>query len=132
SDLLNITGDAHLNGGTLNIIAEPGDYVPTTYTIITTGGNVLGTFADTVIGDTNLTGTVNYFSQSVNLVLSASDIVVINSLNAFNTPTYSESMPYVLQKNLNEKYNILVQELGNLPVYLAVGNDLWITGYKGY
>jgi outer membrane autotransporter protein len=45
SDLINATGTATLNGGTVQVTSAPGNYVPTTYTILTAAGGVTGTFA---------------------------------------------------------------------------------------
>ncbi len=64
SDLIQVTGAATLNG-TLRIVADPGIYYQgTSYTILTAGGGVTGTFSS-VQDNTPLSFTVQYLPNSV-------------------------------------------------------------------
>jgi outer membrane autotransporter protein len=70
SDRIDVTGTATLNGGTVNVIGEPGEYqTGTTYTILTAAGGVTGAFASVldnmVFVDTQLV----YNPNDVQLVL---------------------------------------------------------------
>lgn len=50
SDLINASGTATLNGGTLDVIAAPGIYLKgATYTLINANGGLTGTFATTIL-----------------------------------------------------------------------------------
>ncbi|MEX0741374.1 MAG: hypothetical protein WD079_01160, partial [Phycisphaeraceae bacterium] len=55
NDLLDIAGAADIQGGTVNVIAEPGDYTPgVQYTFLDADGGVTGTFTDATHNFANL------------------------------------------------------------------------------
>jgi len=70
SDKLIVTGTATLNGGTVSVLAEPGDYkVSTNYTILT-AGSVTGTFGNVTSDLAFLTPSLSYGSTNVYLLLT--------------------------------------------------------------
>jgi outer membrane autotransporter protein len=70
SDLLNVTGAATLNGGTINVVAEAGNYASgTTYTILNATGGVTGTFASVIDNLVFLDPQLVYNPNAVQLVL---------------------------------------------------------------
>jgi outer membrane autotransporter protein len=69
SDKIVAAGKATLSGGTVQVLASPGAYAPsTTYTILT-AGSVAGTFANVTSNFAFLTPTLLYDSKNVYLVL---------------------------------------------------------------
>jgi len=74
SDLLNITGTATLNGGTVRVLAEAGTYAPsTTYTILTAGGGVTGNYSNATSNFAFLRPTLSYDPNNVYLTLIRND-----------------------------------------------------------
>ncbi|HOW53339.1 MAG TPA: autotransporter domain-containing protein [Syntrophorhabdaceae bacterium] len=70
SDKLIVTGTATLNGGTVSVLAESGNYnLSTTYTILT-AGSVTGTFGNVTSNLAFLTPSLRYDPTTVYLVLT--------------------------------------------------------------
>jgi outer membrane autotransporter protein len=70
SDKLVVTGTATLNGGTVSVLAESGNYqMSTTYTILT-AGSVVGTFDSVTSNLAFLTPTLSYDPTNVYLLLT--------------------------------------------------------------
>ncbi|MFO1084743.1 MAG: autotransporter domain-containing protein [Reyranellaceae bacterium] len=68
-DKIVISGKAALQGGSLNVVAQPGVYAPrTTYTLITAGNGVSGQFASATT-DTFLQPTLSYDANNAYLTL---------------------------------------------------------------
>jgi len=70
SDKLVVTGTATLNGGTVSVLAETGNYNMTTNYTILTAGNVAGTFANVTSNLAFLTPSLSYDSTNVYLLLT--------------------------------------------------------------
>jgi hypothetical protein len=71
SDKILATGTTTLSGGTVQVLAAPGSYAPTTkYTILTSNSGVNGTFADATINSTLLTPMLSYDADDVFLTLT--------------------------------------------------------------
>ena len=71
SDRIAATGTANLNGGTVQVLAEPGSYQPsTTYTILTAAGGRIGTFSGLTSNFAFLTPSLGYDANAVTLTLS--------------------------------------------------------------
>ena len=77
SDRIQATGQAIVNGGTVQVLPEPGDYANlTTYTILTADAGVNGTFDDVAI-DTRfafLTPNLSYDARNAFLTLRRNDV----------------------------------------------------------
>ncbi len=74
SDKLVVTGTATLNGGTVSVLAESGNYtMKTNYTILT-AGSVVGTFANVTSNLAFLTPSLSYDPTNVYLLLTRNDI----------------------------------------------------------
>ncbi len=94
SDLLAVGGTATLQGGTLDLIAAPGNYLSgTTYTLITAAGGLSGQFA-TVTDNLPISYILKYFPNSLVLELgnainrhglSGNSRRVANYINSFPT-----------------------------------------------
>jgi uncharacterized protein with beta-barrel porin domain len=73
SDLLNVSGAAFINGGTVAVTTLPGAFAATTqYTILTSGVSVVGTFSDVIVSGYNplfFTAALTYDVISVFLTL---------------------------------------------------------------
>lgn len=75
SDLIEVTGNATLNGGSVVHIGMTGDYTPTaTYTILTATGGVTGTFSDVSSEFAFLDPILGYGANAVTLTLQRNDI----------------------------------------------------------
>src|SRR3546814_13193630 len=75
SDRLAVTGDVTIEGGTVQVLAEAGDYQPVTdYAIITAGGAVDGTFDAVTSNLAFLTPSLAYAADSVTLTLIRNDL----------------------------------------------------------
>src|SRR3546814_14015160 len=75
SDRLAVTGDVTLEGGTVQVLAEAGDYQPVTdYAIITAGGAVDGTFDAVTSNLAFLTPSLAYAADSVTLTPIRNDL----------------------------------------------------------
>jgi outer membrane autotransporter protein len=85
SDLLAVTGTATLNGGSVVHVGVTGTYKPTsTYTILTAGDGVAGTF-DTVSSDfAFLDPTLGYGANAVTLTLERNDITFVDVAQTAN------------------------------------------------
>ena len=72
---INATGQAILNGGTVNVLAGAGNYRPqTNYTILSASGGVSGTFASVTSNLAFLDPSLNYDAGNVYLRLRRNDI----------------------------------------------------------
>lgn len=75
TDLIVATSTATIEGGTIAVLAEDGDYLPQTqYEIVTAGGGVTGTFEDVTSNLAFLTPTLSYGPNAVTLTLTRNDI----------------------------------------------------------
>ncbi|EGP06947.1 YapH protein [Bradyrhizobiaceae bacterium SG-6C] len=75
SDLINVTGTATINGGTVRVIAGMGAYDPTTiYTILTSSGARTGTFTGVTSNFAFLDPTLTYDPNNVYLTLVRNSI----------------------------------------------------------
>ena len=73
SDKIVATGTATINGGTVQVLAQPGSYARnTTYTILTASGGQTGTFSTVTSNFAFLTPTLSYDANNVFLNLLAS------------------------------------------------------------
>ncbi len=75
TDLIVATSTATIEGGTIAVLAEDGDYLPQTqYEIVTAGAGVTGTFEDVTSNLAFLTPTLSYGPNAVTLTLTRNDI----------------------------------------------------------
>jgi len=73
-DRINAAGSATLSGGTVQVLAERGDYAASTnYTILTAGGGVSGRFAGVNANLAFLTPSLTYDAQNVILTMARND-----------------------------------------------------------
>jgi autotransporter-associated beta strand protein len=71
SDKINITGTATINGGTVQALAQPGTYAPsTTYTILSATGGRTGTYSSVTSNFAFLTPSLSYDANNVYLTLA--------------------------------------------------------------
>ncbi|WP_162254026.1 MULTISPECIES: autotransporter domain-containing protein [unclassified Sphingomonas] len=74
-DSIAATGTATLEGGTVNVLAAPGDYsLSTGYTILTATGGVSGTFSDVTSNLAFLTPSLTYEARAVRLQVTRNDV----------------------------------------------------------
>lgn len=75
ADQLAVTGETTIKGGNTLVIAQPGDWSPqTTYTIITSGKGVIGTFTGVSDDQAFLTPTLAYGADEVSLTLARNQV----------------------------------------------------------
>ncbi|WP_395398009.1 autotransporter domain-containing protein [Novosphingobium sp. BL-8A] len=75
ADRITTTGTATIEGGTVEVLAEAGDYKPqTSYVILTAAGGVDGTFDDVTSNFAFLTPTLSYAANGVTLTLTRNDV----------------------------------------------------------
>ncbi len=75
ADLVSATGTATIEGGTINVLAEAGDYKPqTSYVFLTADGGVTGTFEGVTSNLAFLTPTLAYAANSVSLTVTRNDV----------------------------------------------------------
>jgi len=75
NDRIDVTGTATLEGGTVSVLAESGDYQPlTNYTILNAGGGVTGKFDQVVSNLAFLSPEITYSAKAVNLTLVRNDV----------------------------------------------------------
>jgi autotransporter-associated beta strand protein len=75
ADQLAVTGKTTIKGGNTVVLAQPGNWAPSTrYTIITSGGGVTGTFAGVSDDQAFLTPTLAYGANDVTLTLSRNQV----------------------------------------------------------
>jgi outer membrane autotransporter protein len=87
ADRINVGGAAAIQGGTVQVLAQPGNYGPsTTYTILRANGGVAGTYAGVSSNFAFLTPTLSYDANDVFLTLA------LPSQNAF-TPSFLALTP---------------------------------------
>ncbi|WP_414474060.1 autotransporter domain-containing protein [Microvirga sp. M2] len=85
ADRIDASGAATLGGGTVQVLAEQGIYLPqTTYTILSAGGGVSGRFAAVTSNLAFLTPTLDYGNRDVTLTLARSTDPA-REPSAFNT-----------------------------------------------
>ncbi len=71
ADRINVGGNAILQGGTVQVLAQPGNYRPsTTYTIVNATGGVTGTYSGVTSNFAFLTPSLSYDANDVFLTLS--------------------------------------------------------------
>jgi outer membrane autotransporter protein len=71
SDRINVGGTATINGGTVQVLAQPGNYGPsTTYTILRANGGVLGVYSGVSSNFAFLTPSLSYDANDVFLTLA--------------------------------------------------------------
>jgi autotransporter-associated beta strand protein len=71
ADRINITGTATINGGTVQALAQPGTYAPsTTYTILSATGGRTGTYNSVTSNFAFLTPSLSYDANNVYLTLA--------------------------------------------------------------
>jgi autotransporter-associated beta strand protein len=77
SDSIKVTGAAVLNGGMVNLIAQPGEYAhATTYTILTATGGVTGIYA-------GISNTFDFFTES--LSYNGNNVILTLNFNGFES-----------------------------------------------
>jgi outer membrane autotransporter protein len=87
ADRINVGGAAAIQGGTVQVLAQPGSYAnSTTYTIVRATGGVSGTYAGVTSNFAFLTPTLSYDANDVFLTLA------LPTQNAF-TPTFLALTP---------------------------------------
>ncbi|WP_417320302.1 autotransporter outer membrane beta-barrel domain-containing protein [Emcibacter sp.] len=103
SDLVTATGNAVINGGTVQIVPYPDYALDTTYTILTTGGTVTGTFDDleTLALSAFLSPELSYTANAITFTI-------------IQTVTFES-----IAETENEK------QVAEWLDSLGVGNDLW-------
>ena len=75
SDRVQASGVATLEGGTVQVLAEAGDYQPqTSYEILTAAGGVVGEFEDVTSNLAFLLPSLTYGANAVTLILTRNDI----------------------------------------------------------
>ncbi|MEA3539271.1 MAG: autotransporter domain-containing protein [Pseudomonadota bacterium] len=75
TDRIVATETATIEGGTVSVLAEDGDYLPqTSYQIVTAGAGVTGTFEDVTSNLAFLTPTLSYGPNAVTLTLTRNDV----------------------------------------------------------
>ncbi|MDW6023707.1 autotransporter domain-containing protein [Mesorhizobium sp. BAC0120] len=85
ADKIAASGKATINGGTIKVLAETGSYsAATTYTILTAGGGVTGTFADVTSDLAFLDPNLSYDASSVYLTLSRNSVGFASAGTTFN------------------------------------------------
>ena len=72
ADRINVSGTATINGGTVQVLASPGTYRNTTYTILNAAGGRSGTFSGVTSNLAFLTASLAYDPNNVFLTLSQS------------------------------------------------------------
>ena len=71
SDRVNVRGTATINGGTVQVLAQPGSYgTSTTYTILNATGGVTGTYSGVTSNFAFLTPSLAYDANNVFLTLA--------------------------------------------------------------
>ena len=71
ADRINVGGNATIQGGTVQVLAQPGNYGPrTTYTIVNATGGVTGTYSGVTSNFAFLTPSLSYDANDVFLTLS--------------------------------------------------------------
>ncbi|MCJ7771657.1 MAG: autotransporter domain-containing protein, partial [Desulfobacterales bacterium] len=117
SDLLNVTGNATLNGGTVSVLAESGFYfMETNYTILS-AGSVSGTF-DTVSSNLAfLTPTLDYDPANVYLLLSRNSTDLADAAMTFN----QRAVANVLDKATAFAFGDMITVIDNLLILSAPG-----------
>ncbi|WP_208430651.1 autotransporter outer membrane beta-barrel domain-containing protein, partial [Methyloligella halotolerans] len=85
SDLINASGTATLNGGTVEVLAQSGTYDGiTTYTILTAGAGVNGTFNGVTSNLAFLTPSLTYDPNNVYLILTRNNVSFTGIANTPN------------------------------------------------
>jgi autotransporter-associated beta strand protein len=85
SDRVVATGIATLEGGTVQVLAEAGDYRPqTTYQILTGAGGVIGEFEDVTSNLAFLLPRLTYGTNAVTLTLTRNDVKFIDVASTTN------------------------------------------------
>ncbi|HEX7349356.1 MAG TPA: autotransporter-associated beta strand repeat-containing protein [Rhodanobacteraceae bacterium] len=75
ADQFAVTGTTTIKGGNTLVLSQPGNWNPsTTYTIITSGGGVSGTFSGVSDNQAFLTPTLGYSADAVTLTLARNDV----------------------------------------------------------
>lgn len=129
NDLIEATGAADISGGTVSVVAEPGDYLRTTdYTILTAGGGVNGTFDGTDISLPFLTPTLHYNANDVLLTLDRNDV---RFASIASTPNQLAVAAAIDATDINDPlYRALIvqtNEAGALRAFDALSGELWAT-----
>ena len=93
SDLLDITGTATLNGGTVRVLAEAGTYAAsTTYTILTAAGGITGNYSNVTSNFAFLVPTLDRDAGNVYLTLTRNDAVLSSVALTRNQRAVSRSL----------------------------------------
>jgi uncharacterized protein with beta-barrel porin domain len=96
SDLLNVSGAAFINGGTVAVTTLPGAFATTTqYTILTSGVNVVGTFDDVTVAGYNplfFSAALSYDAFTVFLTLNYNGSAFLDVAETQNQKAVAEAM----------------------------------------
>lgn len=108
SDLIKASGKATIQDGTVQIVAEKGNYRPqTSYTILTATGGVTGRFAAIFTNLAFLMPELRYGSNAVTLTLTRNDITFQDIATTRNQSGVSEAVDQAINYG-NPIYDVLI------------------------
>ena len=112
ADLIAVGGTADIQGASLVVTAQSGEYKPNTaYTIITAGGGLTGQFGDTSVNLPFLDPSVQYGANSATLTLRRNDIPFDSIGNSPNERNVGKGLDQ-MQKNVGS--NALLDAVADL------------------
>lgn len=98
NDRIDVTGTATLEGGTVQVLAEQGDYRPlTTYTILNAGAGVTGRFEGVTSNLAFLSPELSYSANAVNLTLVRNDVAFASAAATRNQAGVGQAVDQAFQ-----------------------------------